>query len=45
MTCSKNNNLNIPIRNENDYKKHQLGNNSSLSGNNNANLNSDEYIS
>ncbi len=34
----------IPIRNENDSKKHQLGDDSSLSGNNNDNLNSDEYI-
>ncbi len=35
----------IPIRNENDSKKHQLGDNSRLSGNNNSNLNSDEYNS
>ncbi len=35
----------IHIRNENDYKKYQLGNNSSLSSNNNVNLNSDKYIS
>ncbi len=34
---------NIPIRNKNDSKKHKLGDNSSLSGNNNYNLNSDEY--
>ncbi len=34
----------ILIRNENDYRKHQLGENSLLSGNNNVNLNSDEYI-
>ncbi len=35
---------NIPIRNENDSRKYQLVDNSSLSGNNNVNLNSDEYI-
>ncbi len=34
----------IPIRNKNDSRKYQLGDNSSLSGNNNVNLNSDEYI-
>ncbi len=36
-------NSSIPIRNENDSKKHRLVDNSSLSGNNNANLNSHEY--
>ncbi len=34
---------NILIRNENDSRKHQLGDNSLLSGNNNVNSNSDEY--
>ncbi len=32
----------IPIKNENDFKKCQSGNNSSFSGNNNVNLNSDD---
>ncbi len=35
---------NILVRNENDSRKHQLGDNSLFSGNNNVNLNSDEYI-
>ncbi len=34
----------IPIRNKNDSRKYQLVDNSLLSGNNNVNFKSDEYI-